>query len=721
MMRTLAAALVLFVVAAALPAAWTSAALAAQAIPPQAIVLSPEPGEVVGPADVFVAVSFMDPAGQLDPESVVLRVGGVDVTAEAELRGGVLSWRPRQPLQAGPQRVVVAARNRSGGQLDPASVAFNVSAVTQVAVTVPAGGAAATPAATGGIPGTHLRGTLVLEGASQSVSGAGATLRRGEEFLPLMWLNAGGVIDGGWRYAARVHLSGYESSDLQPVNRFRFDVRGPFVNLSGGDVTPVFHDLILAGRRVRGFQGELWSGPFRVAVVAGQSRRAIRGLLDPLEPSAVARYGTFGQNLFAIRPSIGTGRRFQIGLTALRVRDDVASINPLRTAPLGDGSTVSVNPAPKDNFVTGLDMTLRLADGRVLLQYDNAISLLANDISGGPLSEQALDSVLDAGGYDPIGVDPSSFEGFFILNASLIPLDPRGLTNVAHQARASVRAGTHLLVAEWRSVGGSYHTLGYQAMPRDRAGFRLRDSFSAAHDALVVSLGYERDEDNLDDIKPATTTTSALFATANWQATPNGLALYGTARLGGRTNDLARGEAGALDEQSTALSLGSSVPLGMLSEYRTRLSLNVSVVNREDPLNPQSGSEDLYLLGGLHAETQSQTSSGSLLLGYNTSELTGFANTSTDIVRLATNGRHRLATEWVGTLDGSYTTASSPEAAGDLGVDYSRVEAAAGVEYEWRFTTVIGITAGVISYTDNLFSGRDTRELIARLRVSRTF
>jgi hypothetical protein len=712
-MRTFVKAVLVSALALAAPSL-----VAAQVIPPQAIVLSPEPGEILSPNDVFVAVSFLDPAAQLDPASVAVRVGGVDVTAEAEVRGGVVTWRPRQPLQSGPQRVVVTASTRGGAQVEPATWAFNVSALAPGAG-VPSTAAQASAA---DVPGAHLRGTLVLEGASQSVSGAGAPLRRGEEFLPLMWLNAGGVIDGAWRYAARVHVSGYESSTLQPVNRFRFDVRGPFVNLSAGDVTPVYHELILAGRRVRGFQGELWGGPFRVGVVTGQTRRAIRGVLEPTDRTLVARFGTFGQNLFAVRPAIGSGRTFQLGLTAMRVRDDVGSVADLRTDPLTEGgATRSANPSPKDNFVTGLDLTLRLAGGRLLLQYDNAISLLANDISGGPLSEAQLDSVLAAGGYESLGVDPSSFETFFIMNASMIPLDPRGLSNVAQQARASVRAGSHLLMAEWRSVGGSYHTLGYQALLRDRAGFRLRDSFTAVNDALVMTLGLERDEDNLDDLKPATTTSSTVFATANWQESPNSLALYGTVRLGTRSNDLARGRDGALDEQTMTLSAGTSIPLGVFSEYRTRLSLNASMVNRDDPVNPLSGSEDLYLLGGLHAETVDQETQGSLLLGYNSSELTGLANASTDIIRVAGNGRYRFAPEWAATLDGSYAMAESPEGAGDFGVDYNRFELLGGGEYEWRATTVIGLTAGVISYTDNLFAGRDTRELIARLRVSRTF
>ena len=75
---------------------------------------------------MFVAVSFIDPAGTLDPTSVTLRVSGQDVTAQAEVRGGVLTWRPTQELPIGLQRVVVTARDRSGGEIATANWAFNV-------------------------------------------------------------------------------------------------------------------------------------------------------------------------------------------------------------------------------------------------------------------------------------------------------------------------------------------------------------------------------------------------------------------------------------------------------------------------------------------------------------------------------------------------------------------------------------------------------------------
>jgi hypothetical protein len=688
-------------------------ALSAQAVPPEALILSPEPGERVPANQVLVAVSFIDPAGTLDPATVSLRVSGLEVTAQAEVRGGVLTWRPSAPLPTGPQRAVVTARDRSGASIEAANWMFNVTeAVAQAALTTPSQSGLA------GLRSVH--GSIILEGAAQSTSGLGAPLSRNEEFLPRMWLNAGGFIKPGYRYSARFHLSGYESKDQQPVNRYRVDFRAPFFTVSGGDVNPVFHDLILSGRRVRGAQGEVVLGPLRLAAVGGETRRAIPGFVNPIDPAAVGRIGTFGQSLFAVRPAIGSGQHFQIGLTTMRVKDDVQSIPLLRTSPSASGSTQSVNPAPKDNVVAGLDVLLRLVGGRVMLSYENAASLLANDITTGPLTEAGLDSIMDAMGEERLGIDPSRFESFFTLNASLIPLDPRGMTNVAHQARGSVRLSTHLLSAEWRSIGGSYYTLGFPSLQRDLTGFRVSDSFTALADALALSVGYEQDQDNLDDTKLLTTTNTAGFLSASWQETPSSVLLTGSARIGARSNNLARGVDGAMDEHSKAISAGVAVPVDLLTGFTTRLSLNASMVDRDDPLNPQRGTKDMYYLAGFNGETDTRESTAALLFGLNQSELTGFTDEKTNLVRVVGAARHRLTTEWSVLADANYTKAASDDAS-TTGPRYNRLEGLGGAELEWRATTIVTLTGGMIKYSDERFPNRDTRELVARLRVSRTF
>ena len=254
-------------------------------------------------------------------------------------------------------------------------------------------------------------------------------------------------------------------------------------------------------------------------MVRGETRRGIPGLLDPVDPTQIFRVGTYGQNLFAVRLAFG-GETFQLGITALRVKDHVESIEDLRVASSGDqdAPTQRVNPAPKDNVVAGTDVTLRLAGGRVLIEHNLAFSLLANDISGGPITQEQLNDYLRDAGEDTLTIDPADYEKYFTLNTSLIPLNPLGLTSVAQQARVSLRAGTNIFTAEWRSIGGSFYTLAYPTLVRDRTGIRIQDSFSTLDGALALSGGFERNEDNLDEVKPTTTTNTGLFANLSWQA-----------------------------------------------------------------------------------------------------------------------------------------------------------------------------------------------------------
>jgi len=691
-------------------------ALAAAAVGPRsaagqqsgAVILSPDPGERITADQVLVAVTLPGAADS----AVSVRVGPRDVTAEAERSGGVVTWRPREPLPAGPHRVVVTARGADGAALPPVEWTFTVAPAPRLA----AGPVVPVRPRSPLLP----HGTVVMEGGGNAVSGPGASFRREEDFAPRMWLTAGGQVRPGWRYTFRGHLSGYESGDRQPVNRFRAELRAPGVSLALGDVNPMLHDVILAGRRVRGGQLDLRAGPAGLTVVAGQSMRPVSATLDPRDPSLILRSGTFGQELLAVRPSLGAGG-FRMGLTVMRVRDDAGSIPALRTEPVeADAGTLSANPAPRDNLVAGLDASLRLARGRIVLQYENAASLLARDISTRPRTREELDSIFIAAGADPPGVDPGRFDDFFILNASLLPLDPRELTSTAHQARASVRAGGHQLSAEWRQVGMDYYTLGHPGLQRDWRGLRVRDSFSMLGDALFVTAGYEQDQDNLDGSAATTTRGRGGFATVTWQA-PRDVLLTGSLRLHSRGNALAEGTPGALDQSTLSASGGMSVPVGALAAFHTRVNLNGSWVERSDPSNPFAETRDLYFLAGVQGETESRETFVSLMAGQNRSEFPGLPEGNTTFDRMTAAGRHQLTARWAVRFDGGFTAARSPDSGTSPGPRYTRAEALGGGEFAWRPDALISLTAGVVDYSDDRVPGLDTRELVLRLRLSRAF
>ena len=471
---------------------------------------------------------------------------------------------------------------------------------------------------------------------------------------------------------------------------------------------------------MRGFEASLRGGPVRLTVVRGETRRGIPGLLDPADPTRIARVGTYGQDLFAVRPAFGGGT-FQLGITAMRVKDDVESIEDLRVATTEGEATRRMNPAPKENVVAGTDVTLRLFGGRVLLEHHLAASLLANDISGSPITKEQLNDYLEDAGEEPIDLDPADYENFFTINTSLIPLNPLGLTSVAQQARASIRAGSNILTAEWRSIGGSYYTLAYPTLVRDRTGIRIQDSFSALDGALALSGGFERDEDNLDDVKPATTTNTGLFANLSWQASPQSPTVVASIRHASRQNDLATNEDGALDEQSLGLSFGLGIPVRVVESFRTRVNLNVSAINRDDTANPESESRDRYILAGVQGETPDRSSAFTLMYGLNTSQLLAFPDADTDFHRVMGNGRYLVRHRWTATLDGSYTTVSSAGQASGMGLAYDRTEVLAGAEFEWTAASFVTLVGGVVSYKDQIDPDRDTREIVVRLRVHRTF
>lgn len=689
----------------------------------ESLILSPDPGETVPQNQFVLAVSFVDPAGTLDPESIQLQVDGTDVTARATVTPQVITWTPETPLPPGRYRANVSARDRSGSALPPVNWSFTVTSVdtgVEEARELPAA-----PSSAGLSAWAPTQGSVIFENTTAAVSGPGADLRRDEDFLPRLWVNATGAIRPGWRYSTRIHLSGYESSERQPVNRYRVDLRAPNATVSFGDVNPQLQGLILRGRRVRGLEAEVRGGPLALGFVAGQARRSIDGMLDPVDPTRVYRTGTYGRSVYAVRPAVGTGDRFQFGLTAMRARDDEGSISELRTDPDGTGSTRSATPLPKDNLVLGADVTSRLIDGRILVQYENALSFFANDITGGPITKTQLDSILNEQGYDPVGIDPERWERFFTINASAIPLDLTGRTNVAHRLRTSVRAGSHFISAEFQSVGGSYYSLGHPGLQRDRRGVRLRDSFTMLDHAMAVSIGVEQDRDNLDGMRMATTTSRGIFADANWQEAPDRPGLSASLRLGSRANDLPTGEDGALDETNWTMGAGFVLPVRLLDGYRTRVTGNWSLMNRDDPANPLVGSRNSYYLGGFQGETLDRRTEFRILYGLNRSELTEFDEATTNFHRLSLGGRHLVAPRWTALVDGTLTRARGPDSDDPdtlaLGLRYDRNELMIGGEFEWTSSSYVSFEAGVVQYSDALNPDRDTREILTRIRINRPF
>lgn len=682
------------------------------------LILSPEPNDLIPQTTAMISLSFIDPGRVLNVNSVRLVVDQVDRTSDANINGDVLVWLPDAPLTQGPHGIRVTMNANDGSPLPTVSWSFIVTKPPEgVVPTIPAA-----PEERKGLPSwAMLKGNVTVEGSMNNVGGDGADFQREAPFTGKAWLNVNGQLGKSWRYAAYTHVNSYESSTRQPINRLRFNLRNNWMTLLLGDATPHMQELILWGRRVRGWSLDLRGGIVNVAVVSGQSRRAIQPALYSSDLTAVFRRGTFGQDLFAVRPYFGNGKRFQLGITVMKVRDDVNSVDDLRTQPDISGVTESANPLPKDNLVAGLDLSIRALQGKFTLSYSNAASLYTNDISGGPITKTELDSVLLEHGIDDIGLNPEDFENIFIINESMIPLDPTGFTSLAHQVRSSLQLGSHLIGARWRSVGGSYYTLGYPSLMRDRSGFRIQDSFSLLEERLRVTVGWESYNDNLDDMKPTTTGTSALTLDLYWQQEPTSPGFSLGYRNYARQNDEQNPANGGLDESTGTISAGAFVPVSLVGGIRSRLNLNILSVGRDDVRNPLTGTKNNYYLLGLSNSFLDRPTDFAISYGMNTSDLTGYPDATTTFHRVLLQGRHTFSQNWNGIGDIVMTRAVSPEDAGAFGLDYSRWEMTGGAEYYWKATSYASLRAGFISFTDNRRTGYDSTQLVVRLRVTQAF
>jgi len=300
-----------------------------------------------------------------------------------------------------------------------------------------------------------------------------------------------------------------------------------------GDTNPTFNELMLWGRRVRGFEAYIKLGFINLEFVTGKTNRKVEGIayvLDPANPvppnyihpvsgqsvtsiTGIYRTGTFDQTLMAIRPSFGSGKNFQFGLNLVKVKDDAESIE--------NGTK------PKDNVVIGPDIMLAFDNHRIELKASAAFSLLADDISTGALSTEDFDS-LDM----DIPINPADYEKYFVLNTSLIPLDPSGLTSLAYQGSFKFNYFNNFVNVVYKSIGSAYQALANNYVRKDIQGFSFYDRIRLYRNQIYLNLGYEK---YLEEISTEEDGDDAT-APNNYNALSIGVSLFPQARYWPRVN-----------------------------------------------------------------------------------------------------------------------------------------------------------------------------------------
>ncbi|MGH7493425.1 MAG: hypothetical protein ACREOO_13680 [bacterium] len=515
------------------------------------LILSPDPLSTVAPSEAVVAASF-DPGVEIAPSSVRILLNGRDLTARAVVSAFLVSLNPGT-LKPGEYRVSIQASDARRNSLTPATWRFTVS-------------------------GEASEQKSEEQRRNAVASGVAYVDLHHEKFNGTSFDNnvLGGNLSGQYgqlHYDAAVYLTTLEDGNFQPRHRFTLSGGLPWLNVTLGDATPYLNELILWGRRVRGVQVGLQTGIVNLDFITGQTVRDVAPLLVG---GVLQQTGTFGQSLWAVRPSFG-GKSFQIGLILMKAQDDTNSIQV---------NTAGVTP--RGNLVAGADMSMSFSRSRVQIKAAVAQSLVSNNISLPVLTKSTLDSLYNV----DLPFDPAKLSNLIIINESLSPLDPSGGTGLAYQIGAQLNFFSHFMNFGFKQIGSQYNSFGYTFLRNDLRGFYLNDNWRMLQNRLFFTLGFERYRDHFNpfDGDPSTALNSVQFGFAvNWSPewpslnfnfrnhnrnnsisdttqvlTPNGSVIVLDRREDNRTRDFSV----QLNQDVRALNLQHTISLGVTNSSR---------------------------------------------------------------------------------------------------------------------------------------------------------
>ena len=145
-------------------------------------------------------------------------------------------------------------------------------------------------------------------------------------------------------------------------------------------------------------------------------------------------------------------------------------------------------------------MQFSFFNNRLRWKSEIALSVLTDDISGGPLSKADIDSLTG----EDIPFDPADYEKYLTWNISSIPIDPTKLSSLAYTHTFQLRFLRNSFTLKYKSIGSAYNSLGNPFIRKNLKGLFINDRVRLWQNRVYLTLGYEKYEDNFkqDNDKP---------------------------------------------------------------------------------------------------------------------------------------------------------------------------------------------------------------------------
>ena len=462
------------------------------------LILTPAPDELLTMDEFFISISLLKVSDEVDKSLTKIYLNDIDITKYSVIAGDLVVFNPNNfpsIVSTGNQTLTVSVFTNEGKLYSKVERFFTVRRDYQELKE---------------FEGIVFRGDFQAESRNENYRSSSTWFNNFSTNLTTTFYD--------WTLRGYAYITSEENSKSQPRDRYSISLQNDWLYLKAGDNYPLFPELIMNGKRVRGFNGGLAFGFFNLDAAIGEISRELEGRYinfystsnKPFQSDIVAidsakygyqyaqaEFGTFSRNLFAVRPSFGSGENFQFGLTYLHSKDDVKSIK--------------IGSKPKENVVVGTDIKFAFDEQRVMFKGQSAVSLINNDITNGTLTNAEIDSIFGAEG-STLNIDPDLIKNvknvmgnFITVNENIGPLNPQELSSLSAEAELQLNYFGNQFRGGYIYRGNDYNSFGQDYLRKDVAGLNFNDRFSMLDNKVFVTLGYEDLKDNLQKTKLSTT------------------------------------------------------------------------------------------------------------------------------------------------------------------------------------------------------------------------
>ncbi len=512
------------------------------------VVITPEPNDIIYTDEFLLTVSFFEFSSRVDKERIKVHLDEYDISRSQYLAvyDDFITFSPKR-ITPGQHTLRVELFDRSGRLLAMKEWAFRAISRT--------GPSRVTPE-------FQVSGNFFAEARTENLVDG-----RSEE----QYNKAGLRVQGGntaVEFGTRLYVSNREDQRIQPINRYTGWVQGNFWNgrylrVTGGDAYPQMNPYLLQNIYLRGIHTELFLKFLNLEFATGQARRDVEGA-GVVNGNAVqvTAPGTFQRNIWGARASFGERTHFQFGLTAVKGKDDPNSIRFGRR--------------PEETAAGGVDLFLATPNRRFILEGSVNLSSYNPDIiDGKDVSRQQL---LDIG----VDIDQDLYDfatGIITVNQNLIVLP-----GVAYQGTARLNVLNNNLAVTYKRVEPEFRSLGQPFLLRDIKGIFISDNIRLFQNQLFLNLRYQQYENNLGDVKKATTDTRLMSVNFSYFPLTRLPSLtFGFSNYRRDNGLVSIGSALAAPEDNSTNTIQFSSNYGFLfSGLQNNLTLNILNYDRQD-------------------------------------------------------------------------------------------------------------------------------------------